>query len=79
MRRILPIIALFSLCGATAQEYIPSYGLERPRSEIRIYPTAEEAAAAGRGDGLKGPSRRGAPPCGAAICRLHRGWTRCVY
>ena len=43
MRRILPIIALFSLCGATAQEYIPSYGLERPRSEIRIYPTAEEA------------------------------------
>lgn len=49
MRRILPIIALFSLCGATAQEYIPSYGLERPRSEIRIYPTAEEAAAAGRG------------------------------
>ena len=49
MRRILPIITLFSLCGATAQEYIPSYGLERPRSEIRIYPTAEEAAAAGRG------------------------------
>ena len=49
MRRILPIIVLFSLCGATAQEYIPSYGLERPRSEIRIYPTAEEAAAAGRG------------------------------
>ena len=37
------------------------------------------AAAAGRGDGLKGPSRRGEPPCGAAICRLHRGWTRCVY
>ena len=37
------------------------------------------AAAAGRGDGLKGPSRRGAPPCGAAICRLHRGWTRCGY
>lgn len=28
---------------------------------------------------LGGEEEQKAGPCGAAICRLHRGWTRCVY
>lgn len=37
--------ALISLCGSVAaQEYLPSHGKELPRSAVRVYSTAEEAA-----------------------------------
>lgn len=50
MRSIIPIIALFSLCGAVAQEYAPTCGRELPRGELLAYPTAQEATAADGGD-----------------------------
>lgn len=50
MRIILSIIVLISFGTAAAQEYIPSRGRELPRSAIRLYPSAAEAAEA-RSDG----------------------------
>ena len=50
MRTILSTIALFSLCGLCAQEYVPSYGRELPRGELLVYPSPEAAAAADGGD-----------------------------
>lgn len=50
MRSIFSIIALFSLCGTSAQEYTPTYGRELPRGEVLAYPTAQEATAADGGD-----------------------------
>lgn len=47
MRIILSIMALISFGTAAAQEYTPSFGRELPRSAIRIYPTAAEAAEQG--------------------------------
>lgn len=47
MRRVIFLIALFSSGNLAAQEFATSCGLEKPRSEIRTYPSAEEAAAAG--------------------------------
>ena len=47
MRIILSIIALFSAGGLLAQEYVPTCGRELPRSRVTVYPTAQEAAAAG--------------------------------
>ena len=48
MRIILSILALFCIGRADAQQYNPSSGRELPRTLIRIYPTADEAAEAGR-------------------------------
>ena len=48
MRIILTIAALFCIGMAGAQQYNPSSGRELPRTPIRIYPTADEAAKAGR-------------------------------
>ena len=50
MRTILSTIALFSLCGLWAQEYVPSFGRELPRGELLTYPSAEAASAADGGD-----------------------------
>ena len=50
MRTILATIALFSLCGLCAQEYVPTYGRELPRGELLAYPSAEAAEAADGGD-----------------------------
>ena len=50
MRTILSILALFSLCGLSAQEYAPSHGRELPRGELLVYPSAEAATAADGGD-----------------------------
>ncbi len=50
MRTILTTIALFSLCGLCAQEYVPTYGRELPRGELLAYPSAEAAEAADGGD-----------------------------
>lgn len=50
MRTILSTIALFSLCGLCAQEYIPTSGRELPRGELLAYPSAEAAEAADGGN-----------------------------
>ncbi|MEG1864108.1 MAG: glycoside hydrolase family 2 TIM barrel-domain containing protein [Alistipes sp.] len=46
MRTIFSILTLFSLCGAAAQEYTPSYGREASRGALIAYPTEQEAMAA---------------------------------
>ncbi len=46
MRRILLIIALFSIGTGVAQHPIHSFGKEQPRSETHIYPSADEATTA---------------------------------
>lgn len=43
MRTILSILALFSLCGAGAQEYVASYGLEAPSGKLTVHPSAASA------------------------------------
>ena len=50
MRTILSTIALFSLCGLFAQEYVPTHGRELPRGELLAYPSAEAATASDGGD-----------------------------
>ncbi len=50
MRTILSTLALFSLCGLCAQEYVPTYGRELPRGELLVYPSAEAAEAADGGN-----------------------------
>lgn len=50
MRTILSTIALFSLCGLFAQEYVPTHGRELPRGGLLVYPSAEAATAADGGD-----------------------------
>ncbi len=50
MRTILSLIALFSLCAATAQQTKATFGRELPRGEVMVYPTALEASAAAAGD-----------------------------
>lgn len=50
MRMILSTIALFSLCGLSAQEYVPTFGRELPRGELLAYPSAEAAQAADGGN-----------------------------
>lgn len=50
MRTILSILALFSLCGLNAQEYIPSYGLDAPRGSLTVHPTATSAATGSTAD-----------------------------
>ncbi|MEG2370966.1 MAG: glycoside hydrolase family 2 TIM barrel-domain containing protein [Alistipes sp.] len=49
MKRILSIIALFSLTGLCAQPLTTSFGREQPRGSVIAYPTSEEAATAGEG------------------------------
>jgi len=47
MRKLLSVIPLLLICGALrAQEYVPSYGRELPRSRMLAFPSQEEAAAA---------------------------------
>ena len=50
MRTILSTLALFSLCGLCAQEYVPTYGRELPRGELLVYPSAEAAETADGGN-----------------------------
>lgn len=50
MRTILSTIALFSLWGLCAQEYVPTRGRELPRGELLAYPSAEAASAADGGN-----------------------------
>lgn len=50
MRTILATIALFSLCGLCAQEYVPTFGRELPRGEFLVYPSAEAAETADGGN-----------------------------
>lgn len=50
MRTILLTIALFSLGGVCAQEYVPTRGRELPRGELLTYPSAEAAEAADGGN-----------------------------
>ena len=50
MRILLSILAIFSLCGAAAQPAETSYGRERPRGALLVYPTQQEATAADGGD-----------------------------
>lgn len=50
MRTLLSILAIFSLCGASAQPAATSYGRELPRGTLLAYPTQQEATAADGGD-----------------------------
>lgn len=43
MRTILSILAFFSMSAACAQQYVASYGLEAPRGQLTVYPTADAA------------------------------------
>lgn len=50
MRILLSILAIFSLCGASAQPAETSYGRELPRGAVLVYPSQQEATAADGGD-----------------------------